>query len=76
MTPESQPGPKNPNPWRQLGLVLGLIFTIPAGVTVGALLGLWLDGKAGTSPLFTLVLIAAGFVGGLREVLRQLKRIK
>ena len=76
MTPEPQPGPKSPNPWRQLGVVLGVIFTIPAGVAAGGFLGLWLDGKAGTSPLFTLVLIAAGFAGALREVLRQLKRIK
>lgn len=76
MTPEPQPGPKNSNPWRQLGVAMGVIFTIPIGVAVGAFLGLWLDGKAGTSPLFTLLLIAAGFAGALREVLRQLKEIK
>jgi F0F1-type ATP synthase assembly protein I len=76
MTPEPQPGPKKTNPWHQVGVAMGLIFTIPVGVAVGALLGLWLDEKAGTSPLFTLLLIAAGFAGALREVLRQLKKIK
>ena len=75
MAPEPQPGPRGENPWRQVGVALGLVFTIPAAVAIGALLGMWLDGKAGTAPLFVLLFVGAGFVGGVLEVLREVKRI-
>ena len=80
MSPETTPpeppqGPRRDNPWRQVGVALGLIFTIPAGVLVGALLGLWLDGQFGTKPWLTMLLTGIGFGASLREVLRELRRM-
>lgn len=69
------PDPKDRNPWRQVSVVLGMGFTFAAAVAIGVLLGVWLDGKAGTRPLFTLVLGALGFIAGLKELLRELKRL-
>lgn len=74
--PEPPQRPRRENPWVQVGVAMGLIFTIPAGVVVGALVGLWLDGKLGTNPWLTMVLTGAGFVVGVREVLRELRRME
>ena len=76
MTPEPPPNRNNDNPWRQLGIATGLIFTIPAGVILGGWLGYWLDGKLGTSPVLMLVLGAVGFAGSVMEVLRQIRKIR
>jgi F0F1-type ATP synthase assembly protein I len=35
------------------------------------LLGIWLDGRFGTRPLFTVVLLLLGFVGGTWSLVRQ-----
>jgi F0F1-type ATP synthase assembly protein I len=35
------------------------------------LLGTWLDGWFGTEPLFTIVLLLLGFVGGTWSLVRQ-----
>lgn len=35
------------------------------------LLGIWLDGRFGTRPLFTMVLLLLGFVGGTWSLVRQ-----
>ncbi|MFQ5662319.1 MAG: AtpZ/AtpI family protein [Terriglobia bacterium] len=67
------PEPKGRSPWRQLGLVLGMGFTFVAAVALGLFVGLWLDGKLGTKPLFTLLLSGLGFAAGFRELLRELK---
>lgn len=50
------------------GLELGL------SVILGALFGRWVDGKAGTEPLFMVLLLAIGFVAGIRGVLRAARR--
>jgi F0F1-type ATP synthase assembly protein I len=35
------------------------------------LLGIWLDGRLGTRPLFTVVLLLLGFLGGTWSLVRQ-----
>jgi len=35
------------------------------------LLGIWLDGRFGTKPLFTVVLLLLGFLGGTWSLVRQ-----
>lgn len=35
------------------------------------LLGIWLDRRLGTAPLFTIVLLLLGFVGGTWSLVRQ-----
>lgn len=69
------PDGKERNPWRQVGVVLGMGFSFAAAVVIGVFLGLWLDKKLGTTPLFTLILGAAGLAAGVAELLRELKRL-
>ena len=71
MSPEG----KNSNPWRLVGAVLSIVFLLPVAATLGGLLGWWLDGKLGTRPVLTLALLFLGFLAGLREVVRELKRL-
>jgi F0F1-type ATP synthase assembly protein I len=52
-----------------LGITLLLIFGFPTVV------GFFLDGLAGTLPLFLLIGLAAGFVGGMYYVYRALQRL-
>jgi ATP synthase protein I len=52
-----------------LGITLLLIFALPTVV------GFLLDGLAGTLPLFLLVGLAVGFVGGMYYVYRALQKL-
>ncbi len=52
-----------------LGITLFLIFGLPTVV------GFFLDGLLGTLPLFLLVGLAAGFVGGMYYVYRALQKL-
>ena len=56
----------------QAALALELPFTIVGAVLVGGVLGYFLDHWLHTKIVFTLVLGALGFAGGLKEVLRRL----
>lgn len=53
-------------------LAMELPFTIVGGVLLGGVLGYFLDRWLHTKLIFTLVLGALGFAGGLKEVLRRL----
>lgn len=52
-----------------LGITLFLIFGLPTVV------GFFLDGLLGTLPLFLLVGLAVGFVGGMYYVYRALQKL-
>jgi F0F1-type ATP synthase assembly protein I len=52
-----------------LGITLLLIFGLPTVV------GYFLDGLAGTLPLFLLIGLAAGFVGGMYYLYRALQKL-
>jgi F0F1-type ATP synthase assembly protein I len=56
----------------QAALAMELPFTIVGAVLLGGLLGYFLDHWLHTKMIFTLVLGALGFAGGLKEVLRRL----
>jgi F0F1-type ATP synthase assembly protein I len=75
--------PKNPEPKSpelakakkyssQAALAMELPFTIVGAVLLGGVLGYFLDHWLHTKLIFTLVLGALGFAGGLKEVLRRL----
>jgi F0F1-type ATP synthase assembly protein I len=59
---------------RQAGLLGTLPFMLAIPPVAGVLIGRWLDSRAGTSPLFTVVLVILGFVAGIREVINVLKK--
>ena len=56
----------------QAALAMELPFTIVGAVLLGGVLGYFLDHWLHTKLIFTLVLGALGFAGGLKEVLRRL----
>jgi len=76
-TPNSN-GPKSPELGKakkyssQTALAMELPFTLVGAVLLGGLLGYFLDHWLHTKMIFTLVLGALGFAGGLKEVLRRL----
>jgi len=76
-TPNSN-GPKSPELEKakkyssQTALAMELPFTLVGAVLLGGLLGYFLDHWLHTKMIFTLVLGALGFAGGLKEVLRRL----
>ena len=43
------------------------------GLVLGAVLGYWIDGKTGTSPLFLCLFLALGLAAGVRRLLRFAK---
>jgi F0F1-type ATP synthase assembly protein I len=59
---------------RQAGLLGTLPFMLAIPPVAGVLIGRWLDSKAGTFPLLTVVLVILGFVAGIREVINVLKK--
>lgn len=69
------PNQKPRSPWRQVGFVLTVAFTFPAALLVGYAIGWWLDGKLGTSPVFSLLFMGLGFAAALLELLRELRRL-
>ena len=56
----------------QTALAMELPFTIVGAVLLGGVLGYFLDHWLHTKLIFTLILGALGFAGGLKEVLRRL----
>lgn len=59
---------------RELAFTMELPFILVGGVLIGGAAGHWLDGKTGTSPLFTFLLGLIGFGAGIREVLRRIPK--
>ena len=71
-------GPKSPEIAKarkyssQTALAMELPFTIVGAVLLGGALGYFLDHWLHTRLIFTMILGALGFAGGLKEVLRRL----
>ncbi len=81
MSSENTPNPaaqKSPNKEKvkdysnQAALAMELPFVMVSALAVGALLGFLLDRWLHTKPIFLLILGAAGFFVGVRDVLRRL----
>jgi F0F1-type ATP synthase assembly protein I len=56
----------------QTALAMELPFTIVGAVLLGGVLGHFLDRWLHTRLIFTMIIGALGFAGGLKEVLRRL----
>lgn len=68
-SPDPRSG-RSPAPLRYVGFGLQLAATL----VVFVLLGSWVDGKAGTNGVFTMLGGLLGFAGAFYSLLRQLKR--
>ena len=53
--------------WRQVGLLTTIPFILALAPIVGYLLGQYLDTRFQTSPWLSVILLALGFVAGVRE---------
>jgi len=80
---DDQPSPPKPNSPEmqkakkystQTALAFELPFTLAGAAILGGVLGYFLDHWLHTKPVFTLLLGALGFAGGLKEVLRRLSQ--
>jgi F0F1-type ATP synthase assembly protein I len=56
------------------GRYLAVGFQIAGSIVAGLLVGSYLDGAIGSTPLFTLLLTVGGFIGALRILLWSLKK--
>lgn len=59
---------------RQIGVFMTIPFVLAVPPVLGWWIGSWLDGKINSSPYFMYAFIALGFVAGIREVYRLIKR--
>lgn len=74
MNPEDEsPAPKEPKPLPGGFAFLNMGFAAAVMVALGVLLGLWLDGKFHTSPLFLLLGLALGLLMAAMSVVKQIK---
>lgn len=67
---------KEPNKvtaWRQIGVLSAIPFILALAPIVGYFLGTFLDKKLGTAPWLSYVLLALGFVAGVRETINLVK---
>jgi len=55
--------------------LIGIGFSLVFWIVGGALLGQWLDGRWGTDPLFTLMLLVVGMMIGFYDAYRRLRDI-
>jgi F0F1-type ATP synthase assembly protein I len=51
------------------GRAIAVAWHLGWPITAGVLVGAWLDGRAGSAPLFTLVLGLGAFVGAVRRII-------
>jgi F0F1-type ATP synthase assembly protein I len=58
---------------RQAGLLTTVPVLLAVSPIVGLLIGRWIDGKLGTDPVFSVVLLIAGFIAAAKQVIRLVK---
>jgi predicted F0F1-ATPase subunit len=59
---------------RQAGILGTVPFLLAIPPIAGVFIGKWIDEKIGSTPAFTIVFVILGFVAGVREVARVLKK--
>lgn len=70
------PGPPRRRTQLLFAMAMELPFIFVGAIVVGGLFGWWLDSKLGSTPWLMIVLGALGFWAGLREIQRQLLRLR
>ena len=83
-TPDDSPGQKTTEKdrerffavYRQYGPYLTLGLQLAAAVVFFLLVGIWADAEAGTSPLFTLLGLLFGSVGGFVKFFRTVSQLE
>ncbi len=70
--PEPSPSPAKPLP--SAAVFLGLGTAVAGCVAAGVALGIWLDGRAHTSPAFLVVGLVLGVASAVWTVVSQVRR--
>ncbi len=60
--------------WRRAAPLVAMIYGLPVGTFVGALLGWALDRRFGTLPVATVSLTILGFIFGIYRLFQELNR--
>lgn len=58
---------------RQAGLLTTIPVLLAVSPIIGLLIGRWIDGKLGTEPVFSVILLIVGFIAGAKQVVRLVK---
>ena len=72
--PSDPPEPSGPRPLPGAAAFLGMGTSVAGCVAVGVFLGIWLDGRAGTSPLFLVIGLLLGLAAAVGTVVAQVRR--
>jgi len=79
-SPTQKPAPKGGERplgvYREYGPYLTLGLQLAAAVVIFLVAGVWADAKAGTSPLFTLLGLLLGSVGGFVKFFRTISQLE
>ena len=62
--------------WAAAGRLSGLGLTLAAVILTGLFIGINIDKKFDTSPIFTLISLVAGIVGGFTYIFNEVRSIK
>ena len=65
---------KNRHPLQAFGLMSAIVSQLVGSVLVGIFAGRWLDGKAGTEPLFLILGLLLGLGAGVYAMLRLIQQ--
>jgi F0F1-type ATP synthase assembly protein I len=65
--------PNKVTAWRQVGMLTSIPFILALAPIIGYFLGKYLDQKFRTQPWLSVVLLALGFVAGVRETIQIVK---
>jgi ATP synthase protein I len=77
VTSPTEPGRSDSEPLKPLpsaGAFLGMGTSVAGCVAVGVFAGVWLDGRAHTSPLFLVVGLLLGLASAVATVVVQVRR--
>jgi len=66
-------GSKGQRHLRTLGLLGSIPLLIGLGPLIGYFAGNWLDGKLGTAPYLTIILLILGFAASIKETVKIIK---
>lgn len=66
----------DPVPTSPMGVAFKMGIELVVGSGVGAFIGFWFDKWFGTTPLFLIVLLIAGFASGIRTIVRDAARMQ
>jgi len=59
---------------RQIGTLTAIPILLAVGPLLGYLAGHWLDGKLGSEPIFTIILLVLGFIAAGKETYTLIRR--